>query len=131
MGPRKGTLSRMELLESLRTKNLDDGIGSAGDDRVFRRSFSALSLSLVAAADLSSPFLDAGEVQAFFDRMLDHFVDDELPTKPEIRTEFEVLQQDIETLRSETFDPDAAGQRGMAFERLDQLALEHLYGVRG
>ena len=22
------------------------------------------------------------------------------------------------------------GQRGMAFERLDQLALEHLYGVR-
>jgi hypothetical protein len=50
--------------------NLDDGIGSAGDDRVFRRSFSALSLSLVAAADLSSPFLDAGEVQAFFDRML-------------------------------------------------------------
>lgn len=53
--------------------NLDDGIGSAGDDRVFRRSFSALSLSLVAAADLSSPFLDAGEVQAFFDRMLDYF----------------------------------------------------------
>ncbi|GAB3195102.1 xylose isomerase [Nocardioides hungaricus] len=29
-----------------------------------------------------------------------------------------------------SFDPDAAGRRGMAFERLDQLALEHLYGVR-
>ncbi len=29
------------------------------------------------------------------------------------------------------FDPDAAGRRGMGFERLDQLALEHLYGVRG
>jgi xylose isomerase len=28
-------------------------------------------------------------------------------------------------------DIDALGQRGMAFERLDQLALEHLYGVRG
>jgi xylose isomerase len=39
--------------------------------------------------------------------------------------------EDIETLRAEEFDPDAAGQRGMGFERLDQLALEHLYGVRG
>ena len=27
-------------------------------------------------------------------------------------------------------DADALGRRGMAFERLDQLALEHLYGVR-
>jgi xylose isomerase len=37
----------------------------------------------------------------------------------------------IETLRADSFDPDEAGRRGMAFERLDQLALEHLYGVRG
>jgi xylose isomerase len=37
----------------------------------------------------------------------------------------------IETLRQESFDPDAAAARGMAFEALDQLALEHLYGVRG
>jgi xylose isomerase len=36
----------------------------------------------------------------------------------------------IETLRGEAFDPDQAARRGMAFERLDQLALEHLYGVR-
>jgi len=30
------------------------------------------------------------------------------------------------------FTPDVAalGERGMAFEHLDQLALEHLYGVR-
>ncbi|MGA8208641.1 MAG: xylose isomerase [Nocardioidaceae bacterium] len=34
-------------------------------------------------------------------------------------------------LRAETFDPDEAAARGMGFERLDQLALEHLYGVRG
>jgi xylose isomerase len=34
-------------------------------------------------------------------------------------------------LRNEPFDPDAAAARGMAFEALDQLALEHLYGVRG
>jgi xylose isomerase len=27
-------------------------------------------------------------------------------------------------------DADALGRQGMAFERLDQLALEHLYGVR-
>ena len=27
-------------------------------------------------------------------------------------------------------DADALGRRGMGFERLDQLALEHLYGVR-
>jgi xylose isomerase len=37
----------------------------------------------------------------------------------------------VETLRGEAFDPEAAAARGMAFERLDQLALEHLYGVRG
>ena len=36
----------------------------------------------------------------------------------------------IDTLRAEPFDPDTAGRRGMGFERLDQLALEHLYGVR-
>jgi xylose isomerase len=37
----------------------------------------------------------------------------------------------LEMLREEEFDPEAAAQRGMGFERLDQLALEHLYGVRG
>jgi len=30
----------------------------------------------------------------------------------------------------EDFDPDAAGARGMAFEALDQLAMDHLLGVR-
>jgi len=39
--------------------------------------------------------------------------------------------EDIDTLRVEQFDPEEAGLRGMGFERLDQLALEHLYGVRG
>jgi xylose isomerase len=29
-----------------------------------------------------------------------------------------------------TPDVEAIGAQGMAFERLDQLALEHLYGVR-
>jgi xylose isomerase len=31
----------------------------------------------------------------------------------------------------EEFDPEATGRRGMAFERLDQLALDHLLGARG
>jgi xylose isomerase len=39
--------------------------------------------------------------------------------------------ESIQSLREEAFDPDAAGARGMGFERLDQLALEHLYGTRG
>jgi len=38
--------------------------------------------------------------------------------------------ESIADLRAETLDPDEAGRRGMAFEHLDQLALEHLYGVR-
>jgi len=37
----------------------------------------------------------------------------------------------IATLREEEFDPEEAARRGMGFEHLDQLALEHLYGVRG
>jgi xylose isomerase len=36
----------------------------------------------------------------------------------------------VDTLRGEDFDPDEAGRRGMAFEHLDQLAIEYLYGVR-
>ncbi|HYF74160.1 MAG TPA: xylose isomerase [Nocardioides sp.] len=36
----------------------------------------------------------------------------------------------VADLRAESFDPDAAAERGMGFEKLDQLALEHLYGVR-
>ena len=33
-------------------------------------------------------------------------------------------------LRAETYDIDTLAKRGMHFEHLDQLALEHLYGVR-
>jgi len=38
--------------------------------------------------------------------------------------------ESVAQLREEAFDPDAAAERGMGFELLDQLALEHLYGVR-
>ncbi len=36
----------------------------------------------------------------------------------------------LNSMRSQTFDIDAAAARGMAFERLDQLALDYLYGIR-
>jgi len=36
----------------------------------------------------------------------------------------------LSSMRAQTFDVEAAAARGMAFERLDQLALDYLYGVR-
>ncbi len=36
----------------------------------------------------------------------------------------------LQTLRSEQHDPAALGARGLAFEHLDQLAMEHLLGAR-
>ena len=38
--------------------------------------------------------------------------------------------ESLDDLRAETYDPEALGERGMQFERLDQLAMEHLLGVR-
>jgi hypothetical protein len=72
---REHRLSPSELRSVLHlwTDNLDDHLGEVGDDRVFKRSFSALCLSLIAATDVSSPFLDPPELRAFFDRMLNYF----------------------------------------------------------
>jgi hypothetical protein len=72
---REHRLSPADLREMLRlwTKNLDEGLGETGDNRVFKRSFSALCLSLIAAIDLSAPFLEPAELRAFFDRVLDYF----------------------------------------------------------
>ncbi|MDI5961793.1 xylose isomerase [Streptantibioticus silvisoli] len=39
--------------------------------------------------------------------------------------------ESLEALLAEPFDPRAAAERGMALEALDQLALDHLLGVRG
>jgi xylose isomerase len=36
----------------------------------------------------------------------------------------------LDDLRAESFDPETAALRGMHYERLDQLALDHLLGVR-
>ncbi len=38
--------------------------------------------------------------------------------------------ESLSALRAERFDVEAAGERGMAFEQLDQLALDYLYGIR-
>ncbi|HEY9377867.1 MAG TPA: xylose isomerase [Jiangellaceae bacterium] len=38
--------------------------------------------------------------------------------------------ESLDDLRAEEFDVDALASRGMHFERLDQLAMEHLLGVR-
>jgi xylose isomerase len=36
----------------------------------------------------------------------------------------------LASVRTETLDAEEAGTRGMAFEQLDQLALDYLYGIR-
>ena len=64
----------LRRLLALWLANTTDGLGSSGDDRVFKRSFSALCLSLIAARDLAEPFLEPREVALFFDRTLDYFV---------------------------------------------------------
>ena len=38
--------------------------------------------------------------------------------------------ESLQSMRAETFDVEAAAVRGMAFEKLDQLALDYLYGIR-
>ena len=72
---RAGKVSASELrrLIDLWFANSADGLGSTGDDRVFKRTFSALCLSLIAARDVAEPFLEAAEVDTFFVRTLDYF----------------------------------------------------------
>ncbi|HVX44655.1 MAG TPA: xylose isomerase [Mycobacteriales bacterium] len=38
--------------------------------------------------------------------------------------------ESLTALRDAPFDADAAGERGLHYERLDQLALDHLFGIR-
>lgn len=63
----------LRRLLALWSANLDVGLGNAGDDRVFGRSFSALCLSLLAARDVSAPFLGPDEFRRVLDRLLDYF----------------------------------------------------------
>ncbi len=63
----------LRRLITLWSANLDDGLGTSGDDRVLKRSFSALCLSLIAAREAATPFLTATEVEALNARLLDYF----------------------------------------------------------
>jgi xylose isomerase len=38
--------------------------------------------------------------------------------------------ESLDALRAEDFDVDAAAARGCGYERLDQLATDHLLGIR-
>lgn len=51
---------------------LDDGLGTSGDDRIYGRSFAALCLSIAAARDVATPFLDEREAHALADRLFDY-----------------------------------------------------------
>jgi len=53
--------------------NLSRGIGTAGTDAVFLRSFSALTLSVIAARDNTAPFLSDDEFRHLLEGSLDYF----------------------------------------------------------
>lgn len=59
-------------LAQLWTANLERGLGAKNDDSVLWRSFSALSLALIASRDLQTPFLNAHEVHALLERAVDY-----------------------------------------------------------
>jgi Protein of unknown function (DUF2785) len=67
------TPAELRQLQQLWTRSLDDGLGKTGADSVFKRSFSMLSLSLIAQRELAAPFLEPAEVEAFFDLALKYF----------------------------------------------------------
>lgn len=59
------------LVESW-SANLAAGLGTTGDTRALKRSFSALSLSTATARHAASPVLDAPAAQQLFDRLIDY-----------------------------------------------------------
>ena len=56
--------------------NLRKGIGETGNDGVLRRSFSALTLSVIAARDNETPFMTDGEFRGLVDAALAYFHDE-------------------------------------------------------
>ena len=88
-------------------------------DGVWESAAACMRNYLILRAKVRAFRADPEVRQALLDARLDQLA---LPSLADGET--------IADLRAEPFDPDEAGRRGMAFERLDQLALEHLYGVR-
>ena len=69
-----GSLSANEQREMLAmwAGNLQTGLGETSGDAVFRRSFSALNLSVLAARENAAPFLSQEEFDTFLVTMLDY-----------------------------------------------------------
>jgi len=74
----KKLLAPDDLVKIVRTLegNLTKGIGGAGDDGVLLRSFSALTLSVIAARDNEAPFLTSADYQHLVDAALTYFHDE-------------------------------------------------------
>ncbi|HEY8232789.1 MAG TPA: DUF2785 domain-containing protein [Vicinamibacteria bacterium] len=72
---RLSAAERRSLVEPL-LLNLRKGIGDTGNDSVLQRSFSALTLSLVAAAELREPALDAPGYRRLLDDALAYLRDE-------------------------------------------------------
>jgi len=72
---RLSPVQRRVLVERL-TANLRTGIGARGDDTVLLRSFSALDLSILAAAELEEPALDATGYRRLLDDALAYLRDE-------------------------------------------------------
>lgn len=56
--------------------NLRDGIGQDTGDGVFKRSFSALTLSVLASRDNAAPFLTQAEFDGFVDAMVQYLAEE-------------------------------------------------------
>lgn len=71
-------LSKQELLilEEEWQRNLREGIGEVGTDSVFKRSFSALCLSVLAERDLKDPFLGENRFRNLLDGALAYLRDE-------------------------------------------------------
>ena len=62
----------LRSLLALWTPNLKKGVGTSGSDGVLLRSFSALDLSLVAARDVTAPYLEPAELKSLLDAALSY-----------------------------------------------------------
>ena len=89
------------------------------DDGVWESAAACMRNYLILREKARAFRADSEVVKAFRDARVDQLYE---PTLAKGET--------IDTLRDERFDPGEAARRGMAFEQMDQLALEHLYGVR-
>lgn len=74
----KKLLGPDDLRPMIRTleANLRQGVGETGTDGVLLRSFSALTLSVIAARDNDAPFLSADEFSRLLDAALAYFHDE-------------------------------------------------------